>query len=116
LKFAEEIIHPDGWMKILPLQEHREQQFYLQLQSHLHMGEASCLALASARKMILATDDLAARKMARKHNVLLTGTIGILVRMVKGRVIQLEAANQLLSTMVAFEYHSPVQRLDDFVK
>ena len=44
----------------------------------LHDGEAGVIALAKKHGWIAALDDLDARKLAKKENVKITGTLGLL--------------------------------------
>jgi predicted nucleic acid-binding protein len=107
--------HPTGWLRILPLESAEEQALYIELITSFGAGEASCLAVASTRGFVLATDDLAARRAATRRNVRLTGTVGILIRLVREGHLPLAEANNLLAQMIALHYRSPVERLDDLV-
>lgn len=108
-------ISPRGWLQLLPLDRADEQRLYTELSGQLGPGEASCLALAIARGFNLVTDDLAARHLAAKRNVLLTGTLGILLRLVREEHLSLDVANHFLAEMIQQRYYSPVHRLDDLV-
>ena len=78
-------------------------------------GEASCLALAVSRGLVLVTDDLAARQLAQERDVLLTGTIGILLTLVRDGSLPLTEANAILAEMLERRYRSPVDHLDDLI-
>ena len=108
-------INPAGWLKVLSIETSLERQLYVDLSSVLDPGEASCLALAISRRMTFATDDLAARRLADEHKVPLTGTLGILIRLVREQYLSLEFANGLLAKMIQLRYRAPVKRLDDFI-
>ena len=88
---------------------------YLHLLAPLGSGQASCLAAARMRNMILATDDRAARRKVVEQGVRLTGTLGILIRLVRDAHLPLAQANKLLEEMVQQGYRSPVQELDSLV-
>jgi predicted nucleic acid-binding protein len=60
----------------------------------------------------LATDDLAARKRAKKLGVSLIGTVGALVLCRRG-ILTLDEANRILKGMIEAGYRSPVSRLDE---
>jgi len=60
-----------------------EHRLRIALDRALDPGEASCLGLAASRGLILATDDLAARRLAQSEDVSLMGTLGILVAVVR---------------------------------
>ena len=65
--------------------------------------------------MILVTDDPAARRLAEKRKVSITGTPGILIALVRQKAFSLEEANAMLTEMIHQHYRSPVDRLDDFI-
>jgi predicted nucleic acid-binding protein len=81
----------------------------------LDAGEASCLALAISRGFTLVTDDLAVRQLAQARDVPLTGTLGILIALVRDDALSLNEANAVLTTMIRRRYRSPVDRLDELV-
>ena len=108
-------VSPTGWLQVLPLDQANEQQLHAEVSRRLDPGEASCLALAISRGLILATDDLAARRRAAERNVSLTGTLGILLRLVREKHLSLVAANRFLAEMVQQRYRSPVYELDDLI-
>ena len=108
-------LHSTGWLPVLSLELAEEKKLYAQLSPPLASGEASCLALALTRGLVLGSDDLAARRMARERNVHLTGTIGILIRAVREGHWTLFKANAILAQMIALRYHAPVVKLDDLI-
>lgn len=63
----------------------------------------------------MVTDDLAARQLAHERGVPLTGTVGILLALVRDGVLSLTEANATLAEMIDRRYRSPVDRLDDLV-
>ena len=118
LQSVEEVLtppHPTGWLRVLALESAEEQALYIELSSSLGPGEASCLAVAIVRGLTLATDDLAARRRATERTVQLTGTIGILIRLVREGHLLLTEANNILAQMIALRYRAPVDSLDDLI-
>lgn len=118
LQSIEEALTPlraTGWLAVLALEPHEEQALYIELSSFLGPGEASCLAIASPRRWVLATDDLAARRQAGERGVRLTGTLGILIRLVREGHLPLATANSILAEMIACRYRTPVENLDDLL-
>lgn len=105
----------DGWLTVITLHTVQEQQLFTEFRLVLGPGEASCLALAIARRCVLASDDRRARRVAALHNVALTGTLGILLQSVRRQHLGLDQANQYLAAMIQNRYRSPVDRLDDLV-
>ncbi len=85
-----------------------EKQLFETLSVSLGIGEASCIAIASHRGLVFACDDRKARKEAALYNVRLTGTIGILVKVVRIGAIDLYQANSILAKMVEHGFYSPV--------
>ncbi len=55
---------------------------------------------------------MAARRLAARRNVSLTGTLGLLIEMVKQDVMTLEKANAVLLLMIEKGYRSPCERLE----
>lgn len=109
-------LNADGWITVLPLESPQEQALYVEFSSSLGAGEASGLVLALVRSLTLATDDRAARRLATKRGIKLTGTVGILVRLVREGHLTLESGNDLLGQMIKLRYRSPVERLDDLFR
>jgi predicted nucleic acid-binding protein len=108
-------IAPGGWIRILAPESAAEHHLRAQFDRVLDAGEASCLALAISRGLTLVTDDLAARQLAKERKVPLTGTLGILVALVRDGAISLAEANATLETMIQRRYRSPVARLNDLI-
>ena len=84
---------------------------YEQLCSRLNAGEAACLAMAINRGCRLVTDDRDAREFAHRLRVPLSGTLGVLTRLVDVGALGLEEADALLSRMLVAGYRSPVVSL-----
>lgn len=102
----------EGWLKFAVLTE-EEMETCRQFLQKLGAGEASALAVASHRDWLLVTDDLRARKTAKKRNVKFAGTIGCLIRAVRTRICTMEQANAWLAEMIETGYYSPVTRLEN---
>jgi predicted nucleic acid-binding protein len=108
-------ISPGGWLRIVAPESATEHQLRSEFDLILDPGEASCLALAISRGLIFVTDDLAARKLARERDVLLTGSVGILLTLVHDGSLSLAEANAILAEMIERRYRSPVDRLDELI-
>jgi predicted nucleic acid-binding protein len=104
-----------GWLELLRLESPDEFALYEELARALDLGEASCLALAAHRQLSMATDDAAARRIASRLGVPLTGTVGILGASVREGQLALPAANAILAGMIRAGYYSPVETLDEVV-
>ncbi|GBC94794.1 hypothetical protein HRbin16_00579 [bacterium HR16] len=98
------------WLPVLAMTPEEEKTFEV-IASRLGSGEASCLAIAQHRGAMIWTDDGDARRYARQSGVPVTGTLGILVRLVQNGPLSLDEANLLLAEMVKHGYYSPVTDL-----
>jgi predicted nucleic acid-binding protein len=76
-------------------------------------GEASCIAVVIEQNASLFSDDLDARHYARRQGISVSGTLGVLMLLVKGGHLTFEDADGLLQSMVARGYRSPVSSLVD---
>ena len=110
-----ETIDSEGWPRIIVPNSADEHRLRSQFDQVLDPGEASCLALAISRRMTLVTDDLAARRLAEKREVPLSGTLGILIALIRHNAFPLKEANAMLVAMIQRRYRSPVDRLDEFI-
>ncbi len=108
-------LNPAGWLVTLVPETEQEHRLRAEFDDRLDIGEASCLALAVTRGLTFITDDRAARQLAQAHAVPLTGTLGILLALVRDDVLPLANANQLLAEMIRQRYRSPITRLDDLL-
>jgi predicted nucleic acid-binding protein len=103
-----------SWLPVWTLEE-EEVPYYHRLLSRLNAGEAACLAMALIRKCRILTDDRDAREFARHLKIPLSGTLGVLVRLIDLGVLNLEDTDALLSQMMTAGYRSPVASLRDLV-
>ena len=103
----------DAWagLPVVALTQ-EERAFAADLSPGLGAGERTCLAVAVHRQGLLASDDLDARRAARRCHVPATGTVGILVRCVQQGHLARDRANHLLAEMIVLGYRSPVSGLD----
>ncbi len=100
-----------GWLHLITLDTVDELRKFNQLLSKLHIGEASCLSIAYYRKWLFLSDDKAARQQARVMNVVISGTLGILLSLVKQSQLPLVEADIILQQMIEKGYYSPVASL-----
>jgi predicted nucleic acid-binding protein len=104
-------IKDSGWPTLLVLTE-SEQKLHEVLLISLGEGESSCIAVAAHRNLIFACDDRLARKEAARLTILLTGTIGILMKAIRLDRISNSDANELLQEMVRQGFYSPIPRIE----
>lgn len=86
------------------------------LQQQVDAGEASCLAIALSRQGIVLSDDRSARRLAGQLGVPISGTVGILVRLIKTGTLSLEEADNYLDAMIAYGYRSPIETLKQLIQ
>lgn len=84
---------------------------YHLLLEHLNTGEASCLAIAATRGCRVFTDDRDARELAARWRIPISGTLGLLMRLVDVKALSLAEADALLVRMITAGYRSPVTSL-----
>ncbi|HEX6387346.1 MAG TPA: DUF3368 domain-containing protein [Anaerolineae bacterium] len=114
-------VHEGEALGLIPLQEwswlpliaptDSERQLALGYEKQLDPGEAECLAIALTRDYGFLSDDFAARRMASQVGVTLSGTLGVLQKLVATAHITIPEADQLLAIMISQGYRSPVQSL-----
>lgn len=110
-----ETVSSEGWLRITVPNSSDEHILRSEFDQFLDPGEASCMALAISRRMTLVTDDLATRRLAEKRKVPLSGTLGILIALVRNNALSLKEANVILATMIQKKYRSPVDCLNEFI-
>lgn len=98
----------DGWLIETALSTAEEKAMLETLSVSLGFGEASSIAVAKARNFMFACDDKVARKEAALLGLKLTGTIGILTKAVRTKVINLQTADRTLEKMIAAGFYSPI--------
>jgi hypothetical protein len=106
----------DGWIKEVFVKRKSEKQLFEKLSVSLGAGEASSIAVAKARGIVFASDDKAARNEAELLGVPLTGTIGILFKASKNKIISLRQGNQILKAMIRNGFYCPIKSLVDLNK
>lgn len=109
-------LQPGGWIHLTDLESDEEREHFARLAARVHPGEAASLAIAAHRGWTFVTDDRAARQLAQREGVTVTGTLGILLRLIDQDVLDLDEANRLLGLMTArARYRSPVTDLRDLL-
>jgi predicted nucleic acid-binding protein len=88
------------WLHLTSLESDEEISFFSRLPSALHRGEASCLAIAFLRGWAFLTDDARARSVVREFKLLVSGTLGILIKSVEKGILSLAEADNILNRMI----------------
>jgi predicted nucleic acid-binding protein len=86
-----------------------------ELEASLGPGEAACIAVAEARNALLLTDDRAARRAARSSALQVSGTLGVLARLVGTGRLSTGDADDLLGRMLRGGFRSPVSSIVDIL-
>ena len=93
----------------------RAHEYFRELVVHLGKGEASCIAYAKERHVIVVTDDRSARKQCSQMKIPVTGTIGILKASVLDGDLKLAQADKILSKMTDAGFYSPLRSIGNIV-
>jgi len=101
-----------SWLKILDLTE-REQARADEFSHALGIGEAACIAAAASRGWLMLSDDREARTFGRSLGLEVSGSLGVLDRLVLQQILSLEMADTLLIEMVRRGFRSPYQSLSE---
>ena len=96
---------------------HSSDEFRLfgELTSTLHSGEVACLSIAAHRQWTFLSDDKAARRAGVSLNIPMSGTLGVLLALVKHGQLALTEADTMLMSMVQAGYFSPVFSLREIL-
>lgn len=103
-----------GWLTVLAPTA-AESAAAADLERQLDPGEAECLAVALQRGYRFLSDDFAARRLAEAKGVVVSGTIGILLKGIATGVLALAEADRLLAEMISHGYRAPVRSLRELL-
>ena len=113
LKHIDRLVDDEIFEQVsLSRQEHEQ---FRELIVHLGKGEASCIAYAKDRNVIVVTDDRNARRQCSQMKIPVTGTIGILKASVLDGHLKLDQADKILSKMTAAGFYSPLRSIADII-
>ena len=101
----------EGWLREITLDSIEEKTLFEALCVSLGFGEASAIAAAKSRGLVFACDDRAARREAVLLGVKLTGTIGILAKAVRRKLIKPKRADEILRRMITLGFYSPIHSI-----
>lgn len=103
------------WFPVLTLTA-GEQALTADYLAVLEAGEAECLAVVVTRQARFFSDDLAARRMAQASRVALSGTIGLLLTLVRRENLTVAEADRLLAAMKQQGYRAPAVSLRAYLE
>ncbi len=113
LKHIDQLVDNEIFKQVsLSRKEHRH---FRELIVHLGKGEASCIAYAKERDVIVVTDDRCARRQCSHLKIPVTGTIGILKASVLDGHLKLDQADTSLSKMTDAGFYSPLRSIADII-
>jgi len=115
LKLIQEALK-SGWLREKELKASEEKALFELLSVSLGLGEASCIAVAKKRGLRFACDDRAARREASLLGIKLTGTLGILKKAIKRKIINLKKADLILKAMIEHGFRSPFKSLKEITE
>ena len=104
----------DETIKLVSLAR-QEREHFQELIVCLGKGEASCIAYAKERNVIVVTDDRSARRQCSQMKIPVTGTIGILKASVLDGHLKLDQADKVLSKMTDAGFYSPLRSIADII-
>ncbi len=104
-----------GWLHLTALNTIDEFQTFGRLTTTLNSGESSCLSIAHHRKWAFLSDDKAARRAGSGLKVPISGTVGVLLSLVRANMIPLTEADMALEEMIQTGYYSPVASLREIL-
>jgi len=105
----------NGWLCLTALNGSGEFETFGELLGTLHSGEASSLSIAYHRGWTFLTDDKAARKTGKALGISISGTLGVLLSLVKDNLVSLQTADVALQQMIKTGYYSPVISLHQII-
>lgn len=90
-----------------------ERNLFRNLSRRLGKGEASSIAIAYHRKYSFLTDDKDARVVAQSLQIPVSGTIGLLVKLVQKKACTEHEAERLLHSMIEHGFYSPISSMKE---
>jgi len=103
----------EGWLKEVVLSTKEEKSLYETISVSLGLGEASSIAVAKARGFLFACDDRTARREAGFLDIKLFGTLCILKKAVRIKIIRIKDGDLILAEMIAKGFYSSVSSLKE---
>lgn len=109
LEYGDKI--PD-WIMVIPVMDTKYKKF---LSTQLDIGEASAIALAAEMEdVLLIIDDLKARKLAKRLNFDITGTLGVIHKAKQMSIIK--KVKPLLDQLVQTDFRISKKIINELLK
>lgn len=100
------------WLSIVDLTP-SEKMLSQEIGQVIGHGEAECIAVAQSRALFILSDDRDARRIAQGRGIIVTGTLGALMNLVRQDILSLPDADELLQIMRSQGYRCPVVSLSE---
>lgn len=100
------------WLSIVDLTP-SEKMLSQEIGQVLGHGEAECIAVAQSRALFILSDDRDARRIAQIKGLVVTGTLGALMNLVRRDILSLPDADELLQIMRLRGYRCPISSLSE---
>ena len=101
-----------SWLSIIELTT-SEKMLSQEIGQVLGRGEAECIAVAQSRALFVLSDDRDARRIAQSKGIVVTGTLGVLMNLVRLDIQSLQDADELLQIMRLRGYRCPISSLTE---
>lgn len=98
------------WLRVAALTS-AEQRLAASYGAQLDAGESACLAVARSRAWTFLSDDFAARRLAQREGVPVSGTIGVLRQLVASQQLTSDEGDRYLVIMISHGYRAPIKSL-----
>ena len=98
------------WLRVAALTS-EEQRLAASYGTQLDTGESACLAVARSRAWTFLSDDFAARRLAQREGVPVSGTIGVVRQLVASQQLTPDEADRYLTIMINHGYRAPIKSL-----
>lgn len=103
----------EGWLQtpldgVNPNDDAVELRLTLEYSQRFGAGESEAMAITRNRNWVFASDDGVARNFAKEQNICSTGTLGILMKAVKTKILCLSLADVIHAQMIDEGYRSPL--------
>ncbi len=105
----------EGWLREVTLKSKKEKALFETLSISLGIGESSSIAVAKIRAFVFASDDRVARREAGFLGIRLTGTIGILIKGVRKRIVTHRIADEILGKMIKNGFYTTIKSINEVI-
>ena len=127
LNSVDEIVEKGDWVTLALFKDEHEKRLFKNLLDSVGYGEAAGIAIAkrltllnklnlTGRALHFFSDDRVARETAKKQDVEVSGTLGILKVAVEEGKLSTKEADEVLQEMIRGGYRSPIQSATELLE